>query len=83
MRIFMLAGLMSLWAGSALANDVASLLGNRDHTRAGTVAGADAVFDFQFPLRQAGFDVISGRDVSGEELEFVLDSILDRLDDAD
>lgn len=83
MRIFMLAGLMSLWAGSALANDVAVLLGNRDHTRAGTVAGADAVFDLQFPLRQAGFDVISGRDVSGEELEFVLDSVLDRLDDAD
>lgn len=41
------------------------------------------MFDLQFPLRQAGFDVISGRDVSGEELEFVLDSILDLLDDAD
>lgn len=83
MRMIILAGLAALWATTAVAKDVAVLIGNRDHDRAGTVRGADAVFDLQFPLREAGFQVISGRDLTGDEFEDVLDLLLDRFDDAD
>jgi hypothetical protein len=83
MRMIILAGLAALLATTAAAQDVAVLIGNRDHDRAGTVRGADAVFDLQFPLREAGFQVISGRDLNGDEFEDVLDALLDRLDDAD
>jgi peptidoglycan hydrolase-like protein with peptidoglycan-binding domain len=83
MRKIILAGLAALLATTAAAQDVAVLIGNRDHDRAGTVRGADAVFDLQFPLREAGFQVISGRDLNGDEFEDVLDALLDRLDDAD
>ncbi len=83
MRLIMLAGLAALWATTAMARDVAVVIGNRDHDRAGTVRDADAVFDLQFPLREAGFQVISGRDLSGAEFEDVLDLLFDRMDDAD
>lgn len=83
MRMMILAGLSVLWATTAMAEGVAVLIGNRDHDRAGTVREADAVFDLQFPLREAGFQVISGRDLTGDELEDVLDLLLDRLDAAD
>ena len=83
MRKFVLAGLIGLWTAPAIAEDIAVLLGNRDHNRAGVVSDADAVFDLQFPLRRAGFNVVSGRDVTADELEIVLDAVLDRLDASD
>jgi peptidoglycan hydrolase-like protein with peptidoglycan-binding domain len=83
MRLALLAGLTALWTGSALAEDIAVLIGNRDHDRAGPVTQADAVFDLQFPLREAGFFVISGRDLTGVEYDDVVDALLDRLEDAD
>lgn len=83
MRLLILAGLAALWATTAMAKDVAVVIGNRDHDRAGAVRDADAVFDLQFPLREAGFQVISGRDLTGAEFEDVLDLLFARMDDAD
>lgn len=81
MRYLSLAALAIVWAGVAQAADLAVLIGNRDHDRAGIVREADAVFDLQFPLRQAGFDVLSGRDMAAAQIDGLVDDVIDRLPD--
>ncbi len=83
MRQLILAAFLTVGALPAWAEDIAILIGNRDHDRAGTVRSADAVFDLQFPLREAGFTVLSGRDLGGEGYDQILDDLLDQLEGAD
>lgn len=56
------------YAGSALANNFALILGNEDYRHAGDIRGADDARDAERPLRGAGFRVSEAYDLPAEGL---------------
>ncbi len=57
-------GALALLAAGAGAKDTALLIGNEQYRSAGTISGGDAILDAAPALERAGFDVLTGRDVT-------------------
>ncbi|MFT5004878.1 MAG: peptidoglycan hydrolase-like protein with peptidoglycan-binding domain [Paracoccaceae bacterium] len=65
------------------AGDVALIIGNRNYQRASSMNGAERVLNVGTKLRNSGFAVISGRDLSIEQTRGALHGFVSRLSDAD
>lgn len=65
------------------AADVALVIGNRNYQRASRMHDAERALNAAADLRAAGFNVVSGRDLSVEQTRTALRGFMDRLEDAD
>ena len=74
---------MFLTVSSALASDVALVIGNRTYQHASWIYGAQDALDAAARLRREGYSVISGRDLSAVQTRPALDGFVARLDQAD
>jgi len=85
MRILAVLGavLLMVLTQAAAAREVALVIGNRDYARGEPVRDADDIFRAVFRLRQAGFDVISGRDVELGRMDGLTGDLADALEQAD
>jgi len=70
---------MVLGAGSVFASDLAMVFGNRNYRHAETMYSAESALNSARSLRQAGYFVISGRDLSLDEIRKALVVMDDRL----
>jgi peptidoglycan hydrolase-like protein with peptidoglycan-binding domain len=65
------------------AGDVALIIGNRNYQRASWMYDSERLLNANSKLRNTGFAVISGRDLSIEQTRAALHGYVDRLEDAD
>ncbi len=69
--------------GPALAEEVALLIGNKRYRALPWVEGADRIGAMERALAQAGFTVISGRDVDSVEMRDLVAEALAKADEGD
>lgn len=70
-------------ASPGVARDLAIVIGNRDYEDAPQVRDADAPFSAVFALRNAGFEVLSGRDMTSARLNRLTDQAIAQIEDAE
>ncbi len=68
--------ILFLCAVPAFAEDRALLIGNESYDAAGRISGAGATLAAELPLRQAGFRVIAGADLTTDDARAALSGII-------
>ena len=72
-----LIGLAALFAGPALAEDAAFVIGNENYKHARDISAADDALDAAGALEAAGFTTVKGSDLSAEALRGLLPQYYD------
>lgn len=70
-------------ATSVAASDIALVIGNRNYKRAGWMYDAERALDTARKLRDSGYTVVSGQDLTIGQTRNALREFVDRLEDAD
>jgi peptidoglycan hydrolase-like protein with peptidoglycan-binding domain len=80
MRVFLLSALMGATGFSAAAGDVALLIANENYDNGRDIRAADDLLDAEAALEAAGFEVLTGEDVSTAELRMLVEELQQKAD---
>ncbi len=80
MRVFLLSALMGSAGFSAAAGDVALLIANENYDNGRDIRAADDLLDAEAALKEAGFEVLTGEDVTATELRGLVEDIQEKAD---